>query len=204
MALDLRRIARRSTAHGGEPLELLARRRPDRPVRITAFLDVSGSMQVYASVFLAFLRGLASADRRLDAYLMHTHLVRVTEALRGSDTMSSLGRMSLMASGFGGGTRLGTCLDAFIGQHGASIGSRTVVMILSDGYDSDPPGLLAQSLARIRRRGSRIVWLNPLKGWAGYEPVARSMAAALPFLDHFAAANTLDALAALEGQLAAL
>jgi len=203
--LDLRRIARRSVSHGGEPFEHFRKRRPDRPVNIVALLDVSGSMTVYSRVFLAFLKGLASADSSLDAYLIHTRLVRVTDALRGKDGAAALGKMSLMASGFGGGTRLGTALRTFAEQHaGNSVNSRTVVIVLSDGYDTDPTELAAHALARLKRRGARIVWLNPLKGWAGYEPVARAMAAALPHLDHFAAANTLDALAALEPQFARL
>lgn len=203
--LDLRRIARRSVAHGGEPFDLLRKRRPDRPVNIVSVLDVSGSMTVYASVFLAFLKGLAGAGTRTEAFLVHTRLVRVTDALRGKEGVAALGKMSLMANGFGGGTKLGSALTALASEYGRNaINGRSVVMILSDGYDTDPPELVAQALARLKKRGARIVWLNPLKGWAGYEPVARSMAAAMPFLDDFAAANTLEALAALETRLSRL
>ncbi len=200
--LDLRRMARRSIAHGGEPFELLRKRRPDRPVNIVAVLDVSGSMSVYAGVFLAFLRGLSAVHTRTETFLVHTRLVRVTEALRGDEGMAALGRMSLMANGFGGGTKLGSALCALAEQYGRNaVNGRTVLIVLSDGYDTDPPELVARALARLKKRGARIVWLNPLKGWAGYEPVARAMAAAMPHLDHFAAANTLDALAALEPHL---
>ena len=79
-----------------------------------------------------------------------------------------------------------------------------MVLILSDGYDTDPPDRLAAALARLKKRGCRIVWLNPLKGWKDYAPVAAGMAAALPYLDLFAAANTLDALAALEPEFTRL
>ncbi|MGX1101419.1 uncharacterized protein with von Willebrand factor type A (vWA) domain [Amorphus sp. MBR-141] len=198
-ALDMRKILRRSVQRGGEPIELFRKARPDRPVNIVALLDVSGSMTVYARVFLAFLKGLVSADHRTDAYLFHTQLVRISDALRDSDTMRAVNRLSIMAQGFGGGTKIGANLKQFNAQHAAqSVNGRSVVIILSDGYDTDPPEILAQELARLRRRGARIVWLNPLRGWDGYEPVARGMAAALPHLDHFAAANTLDDLAALE------
>lgn len=198
-ALDLRKILRRSVNRGGEPIDLFYRTRPDRPVRIVALLDVSGSMTVYARVFLAFLKGLVSADSATDAYLFHTRLVRISDALRDTDTMRAVNRLSVMAQGFGGGTRIGANLDQFNAQYAArSVNARTVVIILSDGYDTDPPEMLARALARLKRRGARIVWLNPLKGWPDYEPVARGMAAALPHLDHFAAASTLDDLAALE------
>ncbi|MFZ2102908.1 MAG: VWA domain-containing protein [Oricola sp.] len=198
-ALDMRKILRRSVSRGGEPIDLFRKTRPDRPARIVALLDVSGSMTVYARVFLAFLKGLVSADQATDAYLFHTRLVRISDALRDSDTLRAVNRLSIMAQGFGGGTRIGANLKEFNAQYAAqSVNGRTVVIILSDGYDTDPPEMLADALARLKRRGARIVWLNPLKGWAGYEPVARGMAAALPFLDHFEAANTLADLAALE------
>lgn len=200
--LDMRKVLRRSVSRGGEPIDLFYRMRPERPVRIVALLDVSGSMTVHARVFLAFLKGLVSADRTTDAYLFHTRLVRISDALRDDDTLRAVNRLSLMAQGFGGGTRIGASLERFNAHHAArSVNGRSVVIILSDGYDTDPPDMLARQLARLKRRGARIVWLNPLKGWAGYEPVARGMAAALPFLDHFAAAGTLADLAALEPQL---
>ncbi|QKV17628.1 vWA domain-containing protein [Oricola thermophila] len=196
---DMRKILRKSVQRGGEPIELFRKARPDRPVNVIAILDVSGSMTVYARVFLAFLKGLVSADQRTDAYLFHTQLVRISDALRDSDTMRAVNRLSIMAKGFGGGTRIGSNLKQFNAQYAAqSVNGRSVVIILSDGYDTDPPEMIDEAVARLKRRGARIVWLNPLKGWKDYAPVARGMAAALPHLDHFAAANTLSDLAALE------
>ena len=201
--LDLRRIARKSVAAGGEPIDLVRRRRPDRPVHLVALLDVSGSMTVYARVFLGFLKGLVSVDQRTDAYLFHTRLVRISDALRDRDSLRAVNRLSLLAQGFGGGTRIGGNLQAFNSRYAAQmVTGRSVVIILSDGYDTDPPALIDQALRRLKRRGYRIVWLNPLKGWKDYAPVARGMAAALPHLDLFAPANTLDSLMALEPHLA--
>ena len=201
-ALDLRRIARKSVATAGEPLHLLKRNRPDRPVHLVALLDVSGSMTVYARVFLAFLKGLIGADQHTDAYLFHTQLVRISDALRDGDTFRAVNRLSMMAQGFGGGTKIGTNLDLFNKQYAAKmVNGRSVVIILSDGYDTDPPEKIATALARLKKRGCKIIWLNPLKGWKDYEPVAKGMAAALPHLDIFASANTLSDLAALEPHL---
>jgi uncharacterized protein with von Willebrand factor type A (vWA) domain len=197
--LDMRRIARASVATGGEPIRLFRKARPDRPARIVAICDVSGSMTLYARVFLSFLKGLMSADLTTDAYLFHTRLVRITDALRDGDTLRSVAKLSLMADGFGGGTKIGVALETFNRLHARrAVAGRTVVLILSDGYDTDPPSHIAAALTRLKKRGCRIVWLNPLKGWKDYAPVAAGMAAALPHLDLFAAANTLDALAALE------
>jgi uncharacterized protein len=204
-ALDLRRIIRASLATGGEPLRLHKRARPERPVKLVAILDVSGSMTVYARVFLAFLKGLMTADTSTDAYLFHTRLVRITDALRDPDALRAVNRLSLLAQGFGGGTRIGGNLAAFNQNYAKRlVNGRSVVMILSDGFDTDPPEILGAELARLKKRGCRIIWLNPLKGWRGYQPIAAGMAAALPHLDLFAAANTLAALAALEPEFARL
>jgi uncharacterized protein with von Willebrand factor type A (vWA) domain len=203
--VDLRRTLRTSLATGGEPLRLARRTRPDRPVKIAALCDVSGSMTLYARPFLAFLAGLMRADDASDAYLFHTRLVRITEALRDDDPFRALNRITLLAEGFGGGSRIGAALEQFArGPARRFVDGRTVVMILSDGYDSAPAEVIDAALTRLRKRGCRILWLNPLKGWRGYQPVAACMAAALPHLDLFAPAATLADLAALDRELARL
>ncbi|MHA3978549.1 vWA domain-containing protein [Halovulum sp. GXIMD14794] len=203
--LDMRRIQRSSLSRGGEPIDLYRRVKPPRPMRIVALCDVSGSMTIYARVFLAFLKGLVAADTRTDAYLFHTRLMRVTEALKDRDTLRAAARLSLMAEGFGGGTDIAGSLTTFLDGHGArALGGRTVVVILSDGYCSSDPDALAGALMRLRRKSGRIVWLNPLKGWKDYSPVAAAMAAAQPYLDAHLSANTLESLAALEAEFAKL
>lgn len=204
-AIDFRRVVRRALASGGAPLDLPRRTRPDRAVRIVAICDVSGSMSVYARVFLPFLAGLMRGDAKSDAFLMHTKLVPISDALREPDPMKSVARLSLLAEGFGGGSKLGGCLEQFAATHARRcVTGRSVVVILSDGYDTDPPDRLAGALATIRKRGARVIWLNPLKGWHGYAPVAAGMDAALPHCDMFAPAATLADLATLETELARL
>ncbi len=203
--IHFRKVMRQSLGTGGEPFALPKRHRPERTLRITAVCDVSGSMTVYSRIFLAFLAGLMRADARADAYLFHTRLVRITEALRDKDALRALARLSLLADGFAGGSKIGESLDRFASTYGRKfVDNRTVVMILSDGYDTQSPDGISDALARLKKRGCKIIWLNPLKGWDGYEPTARAMAGALPHLDLFRAANTLDDLAALEPELARL
>ena len=162
-------------------------------------------MTVHARVFLAFLAGLMRADDTADAYLFHTRLVRITEALRDKDALRALGRLSVLADGFGGGSKIGASLMQFARTYARRfVDGRTVVLILSDGYDTDTPDLMGDALAALRKRGCKIIWLNPLKGWEGYEPVTRGMAAALPHLDLFHPASRLADLAALEGELTRL
>jgi uncharacterized protein with von Willebrand factor type A (vWA) domain len=203
--LDLRRTIRRNISHGGEPFRLVGKARPDRPVRIVVFLDVSGSMKLYSRFFLQFVKGLVCEWIHADAYLVHTKLIRVTDALEEKDSVKAMTRLALMADGFGGGTKLGESLRTFNDHHARrATNSRTVAIILSDGYDTGTPELLQAELARLKRRVRRLVWLNPVLGWQDYEPITRAMALALPLIDHFAAANTLEALAAIEADLARL
>ena len=201
-SIDLRRTIRRSLATGGEPVHLAKHKRPDRPVKIVALCDVSGSMMHYARPFLAFLAGLMRADSASDAYLFHTRLVRITNALRDDDPLRALNRITLLADGFGGGSKIGANLQHFANSYARNfVDGRSVVIILSDGYDSESSEVLGDALAKLKRRGCKIIWLNPLKGWQGYEPVAKGMAAALPHLDAFAAAATLADLVSLERTL---
>ncbi|MDR3372230.1 MAG: VWA domain-containing protein [Ancalomicrobiaceae bacterium] len=203
--LDLRRTIRASLATGGTPIELVRRRPRHKPLRLVVLLDASGSMSLYTAVFLRFVHGVLDQFREAEAFLFHTRLVHVSDALKEKDAARALDRLSLMAEGVGGGTRIGDSLADFNRHHAARfIHSRTCVMILSDGYDTGAPERLGAEMAALRRRCRRIVWLNPLIGWDGYEPSARGMAAALPFVDLFSAAHSLESLMALEPYLARL
>ncbi|MYM55994.1 vWA domain-containing protein [Thalassovita mangrovi] len=203
--LHFRKLIRHSLSTGGEPLRLPMKQRPDRPLKVVALCDVSGSMGLYAQVFLSFMAGLMRADPATDAYLFHTRLVRIADALRDPDPLRAVGRMSLLAEGFGGGSKIGASLTQFARSYARRfVDGRTVVLILSDGYDTDPPEDIAEALAALKKRGCKIIWLNPLKGWDGYEAVARGMSAALPYIDLFRPANRLVDLAALEPELTRL
>ena len=203
--LDFRKTIRRSLSTGGDPFKLINKSKPDRPKRIVALCDVSGSMNVYSKIFLAFLSALMRNDQNTDAYVFHTELVRVTDALRDENTGRSMEKLSLIANGFGGGSRIGSSIKKFSKTYARRfVNSRSVVMILSDGYDSNNANDLVEALKNLRKRGCKIIWLNPLKGWKDYAPVTASMAASLPYLDLFCPANTLKDLADLEGALAKL
>jgi uncharacterized protein with von Willebrand factor type A (vWA) domain len=201
--LDLRATIRLSVAHGGEPLDLKFRRRKIKPLRLVALLDASGSMESYVSFFTRFLHAVTQVFRESEAFIFHTRLAHVSSALKERNPARALDRLALMAAGVGGGTKIGECLAAFNRIHARRvIHSRTCVMILSDGYDTGSPELLSSAMCELRRRCKRIVWLNPLTGRDGFEPSARGMQAALPYLDLFAPAHSLESLAALEPYLA--
>ena len=159
----------------------------------------------YTTFFVRFVHGVVDAFAEAEAFVFHTRLAHVSESLRDRDVTRAIDRMSLMAQGIGGGTRIGESLATFNRWHAKRvINSRTAVMIVSDGYDTGEPATLSREMQRLRRRCRRIVWLNPLIGWEGYAPEARGMQAALPYVDLFAPAHNLASLAALEPYLARL
>jgi uncharacterized protein with von Willebrand factor type A (vWA) domain len=201
--LDIRRTIHRSVAHGGAPIDLVWRRRKHRPLRLVLLLDASGSMELYTAFFVRFIHAVVDAFREAEAFIFHTRLAHVSSALRERDATRAVERLSLMAQGLGGGTRIGESLGAFNQWHAARvINSRTAVVVVSDGYDTGDPDRLGEEMARLARRCRRIVWINPLLGWKDYAPSARGMQAALPYIDLFAAAHNLESLAALENYLA--
>jgi uncharacterized protein with von Willebrand factor type A (vWA) domain len=201
--LDLRRTIHRNVSHGGTPVDLAWRRRKIKPLRLVVMLDASGSMSLYTAFFVHFLHGVVDAFREAEAFVFHTRLAHVSASLRDRDVARAVDRLSLMAQGIGGGTRIGESLATFNRWHARRvINSRTAVMIVSDGYDTGAPELLADEMRRLRRRCRRIIWLNPLIGWRDYSPQARGMRAALPYVDLFAPAHNLESLAALEPYLA--
>ena len=201
--LDIRRTIHRSVSHGGTPVELLWRRRKEKPLRLVVLLDASGSMSLYTAFFVRFLHGVVDNFREAEAFVFHTRLAHVSPSLRDRNVTRAVEKLALMAEGIGGGTRIGESLATFNRWHAERvINSRTVVMIVSDGYDTGEPERLANEMRRLRRRCRRIVWLNPLIGWRDYEPSARGMQAALPYVDLFAPAHNLESLAALEPYLA--
>src|SRR3569832_687609 len=197
--LHLRRTLRHSLRYGGTPLDPVYNRRRRRQPRLVLLMDVSRSMSLYSYFFLRFARGVLDVFRDAHAFVYHTHLVPVTEALRGRDIDKVKAKLAVISLGWGGGTRIGESLQTFNEQHGRRLlSSRTVVIVVSDGLDTGAPALLAEQLAHIKRRARKVVWLNPLLGRAGYEPLAGGMAAALPLIDVFASAHNLASLAALK------
>jgi uncharacterized protein with von Willebrand factor type A (vWA) domain len=203
--LDLRRTIHSNISHGGVPISLVKRQRKEKPLRLVMLLDASGSMSMYTGVFLRFIHGVLDEFREAEAFLFHTRLAHVSDAMKEKDAARALDRLSIMAQGAGGGTKIGESLQTFNRWHAARvIHSRTVVMIVSDGYETGDAALLGREMAALGRRCRRIVWLNPMMAWDGYAPEAAGIKAALPHVDLYAPANTLKSLTALEPYLAKL
>jgi hypothetical protein len=149
-----------------------------------------------------FAYALQSRFHRMHTFLFSTNVVEISDLLRACNLPEALRRLSQRPAGWSGGTRIGESLQQFNQLYGKKLLSRdTIFLILSDGWDTGEPELLAAQLRAARQRVQKILWLNPLLGLKDYKPITRGMAAALPYVDVFAPANNLESLLALERYL---
>lgn len=197
--VDLRR-SMRANLMKGEIIELRRRSRRRRKVRLVLLCDVSGSMDLYSRFLLQFLYALQNVFGRVETFTFATRLTRVSDLLRGPSYKRALRRLTEVRD-WSGGTRIGEALRDFNQEWGRLVDRRTIVLILSDGWDTGEPDVLAQEMLTLKRRAGRVLWLNPLLGNPSYEPLTRGMAAALPLVDHFAAAHNLSSLRELATHL---
>ena len=197
--VDLRRTLRANLTRG-EIIELRYRQRKRRKVRLVLLCDVSGSMDLYSRFLLQFLFALQHVFARVETFTFSVRLTRVTDVLRARSYREVLRRLQEVRD-WSGGTKIGESLGEFNRYWSHLVDRRTIVIVLSDGWDTGDPDVLATELLRIKRRAGRVIWLNPLLGNPSYEPLTRGMAAALPLVDHFAAAHNLAALRDLADRL---
>ena len=177
----------------GEPVEIARRHRTTRTRRVVLLVDVSGSMSSYADALLRLSHRIGGAGQT-EVFSMGTRVTRLTRAMRLRDVDKAIVAAGETVPDWSGGTRLGEGLKAFLdrwGQRGLARGA--VVVVFSDGWERGDAVLLGEQMARLRRLAHRVVWVNPHKGSAGYQPVQQGMAAALPHVDHFVAGHSLAA-----------
>jgi uncharacterized protein len=204
---DFRGTLRGAARTAGELIRRRATRRRVRLRPLVFLIDVSGSMAPFARALVQYARVNAIARPRVRAFAFATQLTDLTPLLKRASDERLMAAIGSAVRDFGGGTRIGAALHAFnerFGQRGAARGG--TVVILSDGWERDDPGLVGVEMARLRKLARRIVWVNPHKRHPAYEPLARGMAAALPYLDAFVSGHnlrTLEAVAdAIEGKAA--
>lgn len=198
--LDLRRTVASAVRRAGELGKPETTRPGQRRRRTVLLLDVSGSMSTYARALARFAHAAVAGRRRgeVEVFAIGTRLTRITRELTTHDPDEALARAAAAVTDWDGGTRLGDGLRAFNDRWGVrGIARGAVVVVLSDGWDRGDPEVLAAEVARLSRVTHRLVWVNPLKASPGYAPLARGMAAALPYVDEFVEGHSVDALSAL-------
>ncbi len=200
--VDLRRTMRRSLQYGGDPAALVWRRRKIRKAKLVLLCDVSGSMDIYSRFLVQFVYALQGILGRVESFLFSTSLTRVTDALAQRDVRLALLEASRRVPDWSGGTKIGASLKAFNETYAwRLLDSRTIVVICSDGWDTGDLDVLVSAMRSLRARAGKLIWLNPLLGSPGYEPVTQGMSAALPFVDVFASAHNVRSLRELERHL---
>jgi uncharacterized protein with von Willebrand factor type A (vWA) domain len=200
--VDVRQLLRVNMKHGGELVAIPRRERRHAPRPLILICDVSGSMEPYARMLLLFAQALTHGARRIEVFVFSTRLTRVTRQFGGSRPDIALGRVRDAVRDWSGGTRIGAALHHFNARWAKRVMRRgPVVLLISDGWDLGDPSLLGREMARLQRTAHRLIWLNPLIGSPGYEPLTRGARAALPFVDDFLSVRDMSSLEALARHL---
>ncbi|MEO8248807.1 MAG: VWA domain-containing protein, partial [Burkholderiales bacterium] len=199
------RALRLAARTGGEVMRLPRRERREKPLPLLVLVDVSGSMERYARLLLAFLHAATRGNRRRDVFAFGTHLTDLTPAFKLADSDAMLAAASALIDDFGGGTRLGESLATLRAGHARRlVGRRTLVLLITDGLDTGDPAQLEAELEWLARASRRILWLNPLLRFDGYAPIARGAAVLQAHVDAMLAVHDLSRLEQLAASLAKL
>ena len=200
--IDLRRTMRLSLRRGGEILDLAHYQRRRQRLKLVLLCDVSKSMDLYSRFLIQFIYAFQCVYRRIETFVFSTSLHRVTEILHKEELQDALDQLSGTVPDWSGGTKIGVSLEQFVGKYGLKlVDSQTVVLIISDGWDTGEVDLLENNMRFLQKHARNVIWLNPLKGSPGYEPTTRGMQVALPHVDIFASAHNLNSLRKLVRQL---
>ena len=193
--VDLRSSIRSSLRHGGELLALRKKRRQPRKTRFVVMCDVSGSMDSYSRFLLQFMYGFQRHVPRVETFVFSTRMTRITPLLRMRKIDAAYALIEEKVFHWSGGTRIGSCLAEYNRRYGRRFsGPNTVFILLSDGWDQGEIGLLEREMKDLKRRIKRLMWLNPLLGMPGYQPIDRGMSTALPYVEDFLDCHNLDQL----------
>ena len=193
--MDFRRIMRKSLKNDGIPMELFFKEKKKRLKRLVILADVSGSMDRYAQFVMPFMLGLRGVGSRAEVFVFSTSLTPVTFIIRHLSFEKALERIAREVPEWSGGTRIGYSLHQFNQAHGHRLVSqRTVVVILSDGWDLGGKELLRREMEALARKAHTVIWLNPLAGDPDYQPVCQGMRIALSYVDYFLPADSLQSL----------
>lgn len=203
---DLRRSLRHSLRTEGEILRWMRLERRQEPRGVVILADVSGSMERYTRVLLLFAYAMAQrAPRRIEAFVFGTRLTRITRHLRGRDPERAMLETARSVQDWSGGTRIGEALRSFNVNWARRVrATGSTIIVISDGWDRGDLELLRKEMARLQRSCRRLIWLNPLLGREGFEPLTGGMRSALPFVDDLLPAHNLASLEDLARRLATL
>jgi uncharacterized protein with von Willebrand factor type A (vWA) domain len=201
---DIRRTVRSAIRAGGEPIERHHLALTPRLRRLVLLLDVSGSMEPYARALLRFVHAAVAGRQKVEAFTLGTRLTRITRELTSRDPDIAVRAAGDRVADWSGGTRLGAGLRQFNDQWGVrGLARNSIVVILSDGWDRGDPEELGAEMERLQRVTHQLIWVNPLKVTPGYAPLARGMAAALPYVDRFVEGHSVAAMEELTRVIAA-
>lgn len=192
---DIRKTLRLNMRSGGELIRIYYRRPKKIRTRVVILCDVSKSMDLYVNFLLQFMYAFQQVYHKIETFTFGTSLQRVSPVLRHNDFISAFSSLSNHSDTWSGGTRIGECMKTFINDYGSRLlGKRTIIIIMSDGWDTGDITLLQDAMQHMKAHSRKIIWLNPLAGFAGYRPDTSGMKTAMPYIDVFSSAHNAATL----------
>ena len=197
--IDIANSIRNNIQNGGNIVKLTKKQKKKDKYRLMILLDVSGSMDKYSFYLLKFLWALRSNFKQIEVFTFSTQLMRITDFISDKNMAIALAMVSQNAKHWSSGTKIGECLADFNDNYAKRyLNGKTMTIVLSDGLDTGEPEILETAIEQIKMRSKKLIWLNPLKGMQGYQPIQMGMKAALPSLNHFGSAHNFESLLTLE------
>lgn len=200
--VNIRKTIRKNISSGGIMWDLSFKKRKPKKPRLVVFLDVSGSMDKYSFYLMRFVQAIQQNFEQVESFLFSTRLMYVSDLLKRAQFNQHLKELTDRAQGWSSGTTMGSCFQEFNRRYAKFVLSRrSIVIILSDGLDTGDNITLQKELMLIRKKTSKLIWVNPLKGSKDYQPLAKGMQSAMPLIDIFSAGHNLESLLELEKHL---
>lgn len=200
--IDLGKSIRKSLQYGGNMIQLNHTTKKREKMRLLILLDVSGSMDKYSYFLLKFLWSLRAHFKHIEAFSFSTSLMRITELIDDPDAAIAMSKIAQNVNHWSSGTKIGECIQDFNDSYSKRyLNGKTLTIVMSDGLDTGPREVLEEEIVKLKNKSKQLVWLNPLKGMKGYEPIQEGIKIVIPSLDHFQSAHNFNSLLKLENIL---
>lgn len=193
--IDLKSTIRLNMRKGGEITEICFSKKKEKKLKLVLLCDVSKSMELYSRFFVHLIYAFQNSYDKIETFVFSTALHRVSDILDNNEFDRAFEKISVRVPQWSGGTTIGSCLNDFTQDFGyGMLDKKTIVLILSDGWDTGGPELMLAAMQTIYKRSKRVIWLNPLAGNPGFSPDVLGMKTALPYIDLLTSAHNLESL----------
>jgi uncharacterized protein len=196
---DLRNTVRRNIKRGGELIEIAFKKPKKNRLKLVMLCDVSKSMDLYSAFLIQFIYAFQVVYRNIETFVFSNSIHRITNELKNKTFDEAMRELSQKFIGWSGGTQIGLSFQEFTLNYSTQmLDKQTIVLILSDGWDTGKVDVLKDSMQIIHQKAQKVIWLNPLAGNSNFEPTVQGMSVSMPYIDIFASVHNVESLRKIE------